>query len=180
MVYNINMKNLKKSLKKGFTLIELLVVIAIIGLLSSIVLASLSSARQKAKNTAYLAEINQMSLAMQLYKNDNNSQSIVGRTNDSNIQSLTGLVTGGYIPKLPENSNVTSNVIYGVEFYGILTCDDTVTDISDIDSSKYDAILLLTGDSKFSIPGYSKSSRYCQEFGGCNIIDSEAYCVPLM
>ncbi len=52
---------------KGFTLIELLVVIAIIGILSSVVLASLSTARQKSRDAKRISDVGQVQLALELY-----------------------------------------------------------------------------------------------------------------
>lgn len=59
--------------QRGFTLIELLVVVAIIGLLSSIVLTSLNSARGKARDARRLADMRQMQTAFELYYDDNNA-----------------------------------------------------------------------------------------------------------
>ncbi|KND52142.1 MAG: hypothetical protein AB198_02130 [Parcubacteria bacterium C7867-003] len=61
------MKNQNKSLRRGFTLIELLVVIAIIGVLSSVVLASLSTSRQRGADAKTKAQLNSMIGAAQLY-----------------------------------------------------------------------------------------------------------------
>lgn len=55
------------TLKRGFTLIELLVVIAIIGLLSSVVLASLSTSRQKSRDARRVSDIDQLRTALELY-----------------------------------------------------------------------------------------------------------------
>lgn len=55
----------------GFTLVELLVVIGIIALLISILLPSLSKARQAATRTACLANVKQVTFAFNLYVNAN-------------------------------------------------------------------------------------------------------------
>ncbi len=55
----------------GFTLIELLVVIAIIGILSSIVLVSLTTARSKARDSRRIVDLKTIQLALAEYYNDN-------------------------------------------------------------------------------------------------------------
>lgn len=55
---------------RGFTLIELLVVVAIISLLSSIMLASLQSARIRATQAKTLTEMRQIGHALNLYYTD--------------------------------------------------------------------------------------------------------------
>ncbi|MGE5425828.1 MAG: prepilin-type N-terminal cleavage/methylation domain-containing protein [Bacillota bacterium] len=58
--------------KKGFTLIELLVVIAIIGLLSTLSVLALNSARARSRDAKRIADVKQMQTALEMYYNDNN------------------------------------------------------------------------------------------------------------
>jgi prepilin-type N-terminal cleavage/methylation domain-containing protein len=64
--------------KKGFTLVELLVVIAIIGLLSTIAVVSLTSARGKARDAKRVADMRQLQTALEQFYNDNNGYPAVG------------------------------------------------------------------------------------------------------
>ncbi len=59
--------------KSGFTLIELLIVIAIVGILSSIVIASLTSARKKGKAAAVKSGMTQLLTQGQLYLSEHNN-----------------------------------------------------------------------------------------------------------
>lgn len=115
---------LKKN--KGFTLIELLVVVAIIGVLSSVVLSSLNSARGKGNDARRLSDIKQISNALELYYNDNGIYPNVGWPDNTSINtswnngtSPLALALLPYLRKLPidPKNNDVSCYGNGAHFY---------------------------------------------------------------
>lgn len=64
---------MKINKARGFTLVELLVVISIIGLLSSVIFASLATARNKSKDSAIISEVLQLRNLMHLEYSDTGS-----------------------------------------------------------------------------------------------------------
>ena len=74
------------NLKKGFTLIELLVVIAIIGILSSVVLASLNTARAKGADAAVKSNLNNIRAQAEIvYDNTSSYNTVCNATQDPNV-----------------------------------------------------------------------------------------------
>ena len=88
------------STTKGFTLIELLVVIAIIGILSSVVLASLNTARSKARDASRKTELLQMQTALEMYYNDQNAYPSASTWRGAVSYGGYGTDSAGYIPGL--------------------------------------------------------------------------------
>lgn len=82
--------------KKGFTLIELLVVIAIIGLLSTLAVVALSSARQKARDSKRLSDLKQVQTALELYYTDNNAYPTAASTSTLGAGNFACLGSAGF------------------------------------------------------------------------------------
>jgi prepilin-type N-terminal cleavage/methylation domain-containing protein len=101
---------MKHSSTRGFTLIELLVVIAIIGILSSVVLASLNSARMKSRDARRIADLKQVQTALELYYDGNQSYPVVGTI--GTVGTVLTALSGSYIPALPADPQGTNAYQY--------------------------------------------------------------------
>ena len=104
---------MKKS--KGFTLIELLVVIAIIGILATIVLVSLNSARQKARDTRRITDVRQVALALEMYYDGSSTSAypaVTGCTTANWTTMATAITGGGYMTAVPNDPLNSGNNVY--------------------------------------------------------------------
>ncbi|MBD3311418.1 MAG: prepilin-type N-terminal cleavage/methylation domain-containing protein [Candidatus Magasanikbacteria bacterium] len=103
--------------KKGFTLIELLVVIAIIGLLSTLAVVALGSAREKARDSKRLSDLKQVQTALELFYTDQNSYptstaATLGTGNyaclDASGFGSAGTCTNAYMGIVPDDPGTNS------------------------------------------------------------------------
>jgi prepilin-type N-terminal cleavage/methylation domain-containing protein len=120
------MKN-RVQKEKGFTLIELLVVIAIIALLSGIVFAAMSSARQKARDAQRITQARQLSIALDQYEIANNSYHVTGA-------GLTGNDGGGFVAKSGVAGYQSSSVLSSLKAAGFYSANALVDPIYGTDN----------------------------------------------
>ncbi len=157
---------------RAFTLIELLVVIAIIGLLSSVVLASLNTARDKAKDAQHRAVLNQVRTALQLYYDDHGTYLVAGTGYGSTGSGFftqqggnypksvaQGLVDGGYLGSVPDGDYHTYMIYGGSGGLAVKAClFAKLESPTDADAASFDAALPSTAT---MVQGYGMATALC-------------------
>ena len=149
---------MRKTGNKGFTLIELLVVIAIIGILSSVVLASLNSARLKSRDAKRISDVKQLQLALEFFFD--------ARGGYPSALSLANLVTPGYIAVVP-----TDPVGGGAYNYAALNAGCTSyhigTTLEDGDHTALDSdVDASAGTAGTSCPDFGGNANSAADFAG--------------
>ena len=85
--------------KRGFTMVELIIVVAVIAILASIIIPKMSGARDKAKLAGCKTNMKHISIAFELYANDN--QGCYQPSDYATLDSSHSLVAGNYLKRTP-------------------------------------------------------------------------------
>lgn len=139
-------------MKRGFTLIELLVVIAIIGVLSSVVLASLNTARSRANDAKRVSDLKQLVSALELYRSSNTGYP--SHQSGTRVDtSLTGVLNPTYIPTIPADPTRTGSSGYR---YCMQTANEGYTLLAFLDRTNNWCSMTMGGDACFWSTTYPK------------------------
>ena len=166
----------KQQFSKGFTLVELLVVISIVSLLSSIVFASLNSARIKSRDAYRVSQVAEVQKALSLYYSNNGSypaNPFAFSCSDSvphNWQSVISTLTGAGVLA---SSNYPKNTGIFASSYKNITKHIT------------DLILPAVAEAAFGVstyysspiqdPIYQTASDYLNSYGYWAASDGQSY-----
>lgn len=133
---------------KGFTLIEILVVVSIIGFLTTISLIFLNSAKEKAKLTSGIQQLEQVKNAINMFYSDNGYY-----PNIDNIKDLAVILSSPkvYIPSITTNPQLM--------YFGINCVSSTGK------CSKYSLVLWNPKDESIKY-NWLNAMNYCSSKGG--------------
>jgi prepilin-type N-terminal cleavage/methylation domain-containing protein len=118
---------MKKSNNKGFTLIELLVVIAIIGLLSTLAVVALNSARTKSRDARRVADMKQITSALALYYDDNRNYPTQVAAAELGQGAFRALCTGGWKATCAMGDRVYMGLVPGKPIPNETGCNSNTT-----------------------------------------------------
>lgn len=85
----------QKRQQSGFTLIELIVVVAIIATIASVVIASVGTAKAKARDTQRRTNLSQIQVALELYRNEHGTFQVAGAGSGGGGQGWLAYEGGG-------------------------------------------------------------------------------------